>query len=47
MDIPSDFLEVVKNGLEAAITDSSDKEGANRPLVIHYPIPDNLNKDMH
>ena len=47
MDIPSEFLEGVRATLEGAIADCSDKEGPERPLVIHYPIPDNLNKHMH
>ena len=47
MDIPSEFLDGVRTALEGAIADCSDKEGPERALVIHYPIPDNMNKHMH
>jgi hypothetical protein len=47
MDIPSEFLEGVRATLEASIVACINKEGAGRPLVIHYPIPDNNTKYMY
>ncbi len=48
MDIPSFHLESIRNSLEGCINDYIDTESAaNRPLLIHYDIPDNMNEHMH